>query len=439
MQNNFEQLVTVLQSSLPSPDILHEIKCVFEQQNSGLCSEFVSKCHQPLIIIKDWVWQLFSQSPHAWTQNPSYLELCNTLALFHKRLIFNYEQIEGNVKSSLLIPTSMDKVNMILEKLEQINCENDPYISIVSIWFDNLSHFLYDYPEFESSTFYKCTTRYIALNFVMTGQYKTYLNQLRELNISPSIFTAQQSFYVNTCSSFLSSYFLSKAHDFLYTPEELVRHFGFDHAKIILLHTFSIKSWNLPLLASVAHLINFFSACCWWGGEKGLQARIVFPTELETCEYIDALIRIIDFKPLYAHLAPQRSNDETVLLDAALFSLMNISQNQHFLWFLRSKKSLPDILLTITKISSYDKICLYVYGILADILSDQRLKELQISDSASKVFFYMLEHAWQHPSKKFKQIPIVFLLKRKFNYFNDNNSNQVVLMHVFQFSEISQK
>jgi hypothetical protein len=41
------------------------------------------------------------------------------------------------------------------------------------------------------------------------------------------------------------------------------------------------------------------------------------------------------------------------------------------------------------------------------------LKDLQITDNLSLFFYDMLEQAWQHPSKKYKQIPVFHLLRSK--------------------------
>ena len=97
--------------------------------------------------------------------------------------------------------------------------------------------------------------------------------------------------------------------------------------------------------------------------------------------------------------------------DTTLFSMSNIAQNQDFIWFLRSKITLPEVLLTIAETSICEKTSLCIYGILGEILSDDSLKELKVSDDLSVFFFNILEEAWHHPSKKFKQIPIFYLLK----------------------------
>ncbi|CAF3388118.1 unnamed protein product [Rotaria sp. Silwood1] len=415
MENNFEQLITTLQTSSSYNDCLCEIRYILEKQNSELSSSFISQFYQSILILEHWTWQLFSQNSHEWIEKPDYLELFHTLALFNKNLIVNYEDIEANTKGSLLFPDTIDCINDIFERFEKTSDENDPFIIIVSLWYDNLCCFLYINAEFEMSTVIIHINYYMARNYIMTDQYKFYLNQLRQSPLSQSIFTAKQLFYIKTCSLFLSTYLLAKPSVFLYTPEELIHHFGADYVQIILLHTCTIELWSTQLLACITHLLALFASCCWWGEEKRSQTKIVFPTELATCEYINALIRIIDYKPFYQSITTQRSNDQTIILEVTLFRILLIAQNGDFLWFLRSKISLPDTLLAMAKISPFDKMRLCIYAILGEILCDENLKELKIFDSAGSLFFNIFEEAWQHPSKKFKQIPILLLLKLLLN------------------------
>lgn len=408
MDNNFEQLIGALHTSSLCNDVLSEITHILEKQNLELLPSFISQLYPSILALEHWAWELLGQNSHQYFSEPIYQHLFHTLALFNKNLIFNYDTIDSDVKASLLIPKTIDWINDIFEHLDNTKNENESFISIANNWFDNLSSFLYDNPEFEISTIISHINHHIARNYIMTDQYKFYLSQLHQ-----SIFTAKQLFYIKTCSFSLSSYLLAKAQDFLYTAEEMIRHLGIDYVQIIISHTYSIESWSTQLLSCITHLIAFFASCCWWGGEQGMQSQIVFSSELIAFEYIDALIRIIDYKPFRQYIVSQRSNDQTILLDTTLCSLINIAQNQDIIWFLRSKISLSDTLLTIAETSVFDKICLCVYGILGEILSNERLKELKISDSASIYFFNMLEHAWYHPLKRYKQIPIFYLLKCK--------------------------
>ncbi|CAF4732814.1 unnamed protein product, partial [Rotaria sp. Silwood1] len=168
MENNFEQLITTLQTSSSYHDVLCEIKHVLEKQNSQLLSSFISQFYQSFLILEHWVWQLFSQDTHSWIEEPNCLELLRTLALFNKSLIFNYEDIEAKTKASLLIPETVDIINVIFEKIEKTNDENDPFISIVSLWYNNLAEFLHANLEFQMCTIIIYINHYMARNYVMT-------------------------------------------------------------------------------------------------------------------------------------------------------------------------------------------------------------------------------------------------------------------------------
>ncbi|CAM4830673.1 unnamed protein product [Rotaria magnacalcarata] len=206
----------------------------------------------------------------------------------------------------------------------------------------------------------------------MTDQYKFYLTQLHRLPLSQSIFTAKLLFYIKTCSFYLSSYLFANAQHFIYSPQELILQLGTDYAYIIVLHTYNIGSWSEELLTCIAHLLLLFACCA-----------------PEACEYVDALIRIINYKSIHQSTAMRQSNDQTKLLDTTLFSIINIARHQNFIWFLRSKVSLPETLLSI---------------------NDRSLKTLKVSNSASLFFFEIFEQTWRNPSKKYKQILIMFLL-----------------------------
>jgi hypothetical protein len=413
MENNFEQLIAALQISPSSNDNLGEITRILEKQNSELLSSFICQLYQSILTLEQWAWQLLSQDVQQWIKEPNYLQLLHTIASFNKNLVFNYDDIKAKTKAPLLISHSIDWIQGIFEQIEKSNDEDETYITMVSLWFDNLSYFLLEDPDFEICAMISYINRHIARNYIMTDQYKFYLTELYQSPLSQSIFTAKQSFYIKTCSLSLSTYLFAKAQDFVYTAEEIIRHFGIDYFQIFLFHVQTIESWSPQLLTCLTYIMILFSSCCWWGGEKGKQIKIVFPTESLVCEYVDALIRVISYEPLYRCITAQGSNDQTILLNTSLFCIMNIAQNQDFTWFLRSKTSLSETLITIAEMSACKKISWCIYEILGEILSDQRLKELHISDSVSIFFFNMLEQAWHHPLKKYKQIPISYLLKGK--------------------------
>lgn len=436
MEDNFDQIITELQSPSPRENILDEIKDILKRQESEPSSAFISQFYPSILKLEQWAWQLLSQSSHEWTTKQNYTELFRTIASFNKNLIFNCEDVETVVKSSLIIPNPDNCVRTIFDKLANLNDENDPLINMVSPFFDNLASLLQEYPEFESVSTIIYITRYMAHHYIMTKQYKSYLIELRQSPISESKFTSKMLFYLKTCSYVLSAYLFSKYQNFVYTPEEIIRHLGVDYGQIIVLHCQTIELWSEPLLSCIVHVMRLFSCTCWWGAERGIRGRLIFSTESSACDYITALITIINFKPLHQSLVVRQFTDEKMLLETALFSIANVAKNQTFLWFLRSKTSLPELLLSMANICIHDKSSLCLYGILTEILDDQSLKSLKVSDSASLCFFNMLEHAWRDPAKRYKQIPVDFLLKSK-SFYNKSSLSFIneYFSRFFEFSK----
>jgi hypothetical protein len=413
MENNFEQLIAVLPSSSRFTFGITDITDILEKENINLLSSFILESYKPLLTLECWAWKILSKDSYQWIHQPNYISLFHTLALFNKNLILYYDNIEDKMKASLLIPDTIDQINGIFEQIEQDTDNNDPFISIISLWFDNLSLFVHENPEFDTSPVIGYINEYIARNYLMTEEFVFYLTQLQQPKLSKSIFTTKELFYIKTCSFSLSSYLTAKAQNFPFTAEEMMDRIGINFVKIIEIHSHIIDIWCKQLLTCITHLIGFISSCYWWGGEKLIQINKLFPSEEIMYSYMNALIRIISYKPFYSHITAQWSNDETSLIDFCLFSLKYIVQTQDLIWFFRLKTSLPDTLLTIAEQSIHDKICLHAYVILGEILCNERLKDLKITDNVSLFFYDILEHAWQHPSKKYKQMPIYHLLRSK--------------------------
>ncbi|CAF3072435.1 unnamed protein product [Rotaria socialis] len=411
MDNNFEQLVSALPLSSSFTFGISEITYILEKQNIDLSSSFIFESFQSLVRLECWAWKVLSKDSYQWINQPNYLTLFHTLALFNKNLIFNYDNIKDGMKASLLIPDTIDQINDIFEQINRDKDDNDPFISIASVWFDNLALFVHENPEFDTSPVICHINQFIGQNYLMTEQYTFYLAQLQKPKLPQSIFTAKQLFYIKTCSFCLSSYLTATAQHFLYTAEDILHYVGNDFVQIIEIHSHIIDMWSEQFLTCITHLIGFIAACCWWGGEKQKQINRLFHSEQIIYSYINSLIRIISYKPFYSHIKAQSSNDDTQLIDFCLFSLQTLAQNQDLIWFFRSKISVPETLSTIAELSIHDKICLRAYIILGEILCNERLKDLKIADNLSLFFYDMLEHAWRHPSKNYKQIPIFHLLR----------------------------
>jgi hypothetical protein len=413
MENNFDELVEGINISPLSTDILHQITLFLKQQTDESLSLFVPQSLQSLLILQHWAWQLLTQDSKQWIGQPSYLEVLHTLASFTKQIIFKCNTIGDDIKASLLIPETIDQVSQIFQQIERSTDDNDPFITIASLWFDNLSFYIREYPQSGSLPVVIHINQYFAENFLQTKQFKSYLTQLYQPKLLPSIFTAKQLFYMKTCSFSLNAYFYTKPQKFSFSAHEIIQHLRNGYLQMIQVQSFNVELWNENLIACVTHLIGFICACCWWNRKGEELMKILFPTEQILCDYIQALIRIIAYEPFHKQIKTERSNDETILLDVTLLFLLNIVETQNINWFMHSMNQLPDILLKVAESSMYHRICLIVYNLLGEISTDEMLKELKLTDRLSEFFFNILEQAWHHPAKKYKQIPIPHLLRGK--------------------------
>jgi len=253
METNFEQLITALSTFPLSFDILYHITLHLQQQNLKLLPSFISQSYQSILILEHWSWKLLSQNCHRWLEEPNYLELLHTLNLFNKSLIFNYDNIESDNKASLLIPDTIDWIHSIFEQIKKSNDENETYIKISSLWFDNLSYFLHDNSQFDILPTIIYISHYIEKDFLMTEQFKYYLIHFQQSQMLQPIFTAKQLFYIKTCSFFLNSYFSAQAQNFSYTPDQILEYLGENYLQIIHIYTQNIESWNEHILTSCAH------------------------------------------------------------------------------------------------------------------------------------------------------------------------------------------
>jgi len=407
MESYFKQLVDALNISPLSTNVLHQITLILEQQGD--------KPFDSLLTLQKWTWGLLSQNSHQWINEPYYQELLHTLASFNKNLIFNNDNIEANIKAAHLFPVTIDQINNIFKQIESSNDDNDPFITIASLWFDNHSYFLHENPHGNKLFITDHINQYIARNYLMSEQFKLYLTQFQRSHILESVFTAKILFYIKTCLCSLFSYLGVKAHNFPYNPNEMLRYLTDDYLQIIHIHNHTVATWNKDLLACVGHLMSVIAKCYWFAEKNGKQMKILFPTEQITCDHVEELIRIVAHKPFHSEIKAVRSNDETVLIDSILMMLMNIVQIQSINWFFRSSTIIQNVILTVAETSLYDEICLRAYTILGEVLTDEQLKELNIADTMADFFFKMLEQAWNHPSKEYKQIPIEYLLKGKRN------------------------
>ncbi|CAF1199721.1 unnamed protein product [Rotaria magnacalcarata] len=411
MEANLEQLVTKLKTSPFSTDVLQQITLLLQSQTNETLPKFVSDEYHSLLILEHNTWHLLGENSHTWLNEPCYIKFFQALVSFNKGIIFGPDTIEVDIKSSLLLPNTTDQTDSIFEKIKQSKHHNDPFISFASLWFDNLSFFVHEFPQAGHSPTLVRMNHYITGHFILSKTFKCYITQLFDLQLSPSIFTSKQLFYMKTCPLALGVYFYMNPQTFDYSLDEILEHIGNEYLKLIRNQSHSIEFWSKELLGCISCLISFVRSMLWWEGENGAKLKLLFSTEKVLCEYIQDMIRIVDYKDYYTHVMTHWINDETIILDSALLSLMNIVQSQNINWFFRSMTQLPGILLQVAETCAYYRICLCVYGLLSEILTDDHLKALTFPDDIRIFVLKMIEQAWHSPTKRYKQIPIIYFLR----------------------------
>jgi len=406
MTDSFESLVNdFLESS--STEILSQITEILREQTNQSLATFISSSFQPLTALEQWAWKYLSQ-PKDLLFNE---EFFNVLALFNFQYIFQTNDIDTDLKSKLLIPSTIDIFDRIFDHLKTLTDDNDRYYFILSQWFDNLAYLIHENIQLETSPILIHLCESIGRDYLLSQQYKFYLAELSNSQLPLSIFTTKQLFYLKTCSFLFRMYICSTHEKTEFQCDYIFDQYGKDFLQIILVHHHTVESWNDELLTCIAHLIDFICACCWWGYDRAVFIEKLVLSEQLFHDYVRSLINILGYREFHERISSTWSNNETILIDStcifligALFEMKNLG------CFLRSETNLSSIVLNIAQKSTYDRISICAYGVLAEILSDDQLREVKISDNISKFFFQVLELAWKHPSQRYRRLPITQLL-----------------------------
>ena len=417
MDASFVELVSTLTLSSSSNDTLHQITLILQQQQqqSASFSAFLSYSFSSLLTLQHWAWQLFAEHSHQYLHQPYHAQLLHTLASFNKTLIYHYDHIDLPTKVALIVPQTIEQIDRIFELVDQCVDDNDPLLSMISLWLENHAHFLHDNPSYDQSPVIHHISQFIATHYVMSEQYKVYLSQLRQSPVGESVLSGRMVFYVRTCSFYVYSNLGVQFHRYPFSAEEMLRRLFADYLEIIHVHSYTTSSWSQELLGCIGHLVGLVSTACWWDGQAAPRMSIIFSTEATTCQHVKDLVRTIAHEPFYRQTTVARSNYETILMEAMTMSLIMIAKYQQIGWFFRAEPGVLDTIVKVAAGTQNDEVGLCCYAALGEVLSDDEMRSLKIADSISEFFFTMLEEAWLHKSKKYKQIPIAYLLKSKPN------------------------
>ncbi|CAM4833171.1 unnamed protein product [Rotaria magnacalcarata] len=187
MKAMFEQLIASLNISPISNDVFHQLTSILTQQTDDSIASFISQVFEPLLFLEQWAWQKLSQA-----SDQTYLrEMLHALASFNKQIVFIDDHMNHDDKFRLLIPDTLDSINLIFE---QFNNNQNSCMAAASLWFDNLSYLIQEYPHLGRSPVIIHINQYFGQRLLMSEAYESYLSELRQSQLSPSIFSA--FFYV---------------------------------------------------------------------------------------------------------------------------------------------------------------------------------------------------------------------------------------------------
>ncbi|CAF1223664.1 unnamed protein product [Adineta ricciae] len=376
MDNNFEQLVTTLNLSPISADVIHQITQLLQLQTVETLSEFLSQSFEALLRLHLWSWQLLCKDSLSWIYDHSYQQFFTALTKFDQLLIFNLAIDDIDTRVSLLFSLSPTQITEIFNRIDRSDDDDDPYLDIISLVLNNHSYFLFQNPE------------YRAISIVdQIGQH------------------------------ILHTYVMNKH------AEETMDYIGSDCLQTIRIHCHLVELWSNKLRNCIAHLIALLLGLCWRDKQTDTIIKKTFPTEQIACDFVEDLICILRYTPFYQEIQPRCSNDTTVLLHTCLMFLTLIVHKLNINWFFRSNPKVRETIARMAETTQNQDLCSAAYNILCETLTDDQLKRLKIADHISSRYFNLLEETIDQSQTTYRRIPVDFML-RAFQCLSKNDSLQ---------------
>ena len=406
-ESNLEQLIARLDLS-PTNDILDRLaSSLLSGQNDDI-NQVICSSFQSLLTLEQWAWKILSRDSRSCLDQPAYQRLFSALSSWNRKVIFQTKDLEN--KTALLLPTHLDIIDGIFEQIVKRKDDNDRFLSIINLWFNNLGSLVFLHATLATIPMMVYLTERLTSEFLMSEQFKIYLKQLQYSSVT---FTPKEEFYLNISVLFLQNYITSRPPSFIYTEEQILDYLAHDATKIILLHSKTLASSSSELLACIAHLTGLIQACLWAKPKTELMIQVFVLPDATVYDFLESVIEILSYRPFHELINAQCSNCETMLIDHLVCTLVYFINLPGFNDFFRSQPKLIEALSVFNRAPN-DRIVLTAYGVQASILSETQIKQLNIASNMSDIFFRYLQAALQSPSKTYDKIPISELLKGKY-------------------------
>ena len=403
-ESSLEQLISRLILS-PTNDVLDRVaSCLVSRQNDDI-DQMSSSSFQSLLTLEQWAWETLTRDDQH--QMGAYEKVFSILSVWNRKVVFETSDVTS--KAALLLPTNLEIIDGIFAQIIQRNDENDRFLSIVNLWFNNLGSLIYRHVHLTRIPVIIYLNERLASDVLMTEQFQIYFKELQHPLVT---FSPKKEFYLNISMLFLETYLHSKPRSIAHNEQQILEYLAHDATKIFLLHSTTTSSWSSELLACITHLSGLIEVCV-WTKLTGEQMKLLFAVPSTTIyTFLESLIEILSYRPFHQLIDPQWVNRETVLIDHLLCILICFVKVTEFSEFFHSHSKLQETLLCFDHTSN-DRTNLITYRLQSDILSEKEVKKLNIATNVNEVFFHYLEHAWNNPLKMHKNIPIEELLKGK--------------------------
>ncbi|CAF1058395.1 unnamed protein product [Adineta ricciae] len=234
----------------------------------------------------------------------------------------------------------------------------------------------------------------ISVSDLIRSKYykQTFLNLTNDANE----FTILERFLLERCPGFVNAYKgkrSSEIHNRLL--EQL-----FDQSVEFLEYFLpNVQTWTSPVILALTHVIDTMVSA-----SSSAQTHI-----FQYPKIIEYVLIILRNQRLCSKLSSKQMTPETWLINSILTGLHNMIYDSKLLSIIQQKTVTP-IFLNITSIASYDRIRIHAYLILAGILNEAEIKQLNNAKEITTVFLTYLTKAMQSPDRMFRGVPLVAIL-----------------------------
>ena len=161
----------------------------------------------------------------------------------------------------------------------------------------------------------------------------------------------------------------------------------------------NIETWKTPVIIALTHIVDIM-----------VNASLITQTYiLQQPNIIDYGLTILRNERLRTTIKSNLMTPETWLINSILTGLHNMIYDLKLLAILK-RKDVTSTFMQITRIASYDRIQIHAYLILAGILSEAEIQELNNAKEITIVFLKYLSKAMKSEDKMFREIPMIAIL-----------------------------